>query len=102
MEDKTVGMAILVVSVLALGFVFYVNTINAFVFSTGILMYLTGVFNDGGYSQLAALHSTVANYQFPVLAIAYVLLAINFLQDKKLRWLVIPIAVFGGLSLYFA
>ena len=32
MEDKTVGMAILVVSVLALGFVFYVNTINAFDF----------------------------------------------------------------------
>src|SRR3989338_9047970 len=48
---------------------------SIFIFVTGVLMYLVGVFPGGGYSLLAALHNTVANYQFPILAAGYIILS---------------------------
>jgi hypothetical membrane protein len=75
------------------------------IFVTGILMYLVGIFY-GGYggehTMLGSFHNMVSNYQFPVLAAGYTILAISVLFNKKMRWLAAPIIMLGLLSLYFA
>lgn len=76
-----------------------------FVFVTGILMYLTGIFNGtsgGGYTTLDTIHVIVANYQFPILAFGLVLFAFSVAGNEKLRWLTPVILVLGIVTLYLA
>src|SRR3989344_8028639 len=75
-----------------------------FIFATGILMYLTGIFNDasGLYSKMGTFHEIVSSYQFPVLAIGLVLFAFSVAGKKKLRWLTPVILVLGLVTLSLA
>ena len=74
-----------------------------FIFVTGILMYLTGIFNgQDNYSILDVLHMAVANYQFPILAVGLVLFAFGVAGNEKLRWLTPVILVLGLATLSLA
>ena len=75
-----------------------------FIFATGILMYLTGIFSGapGFYSEIDILHNLVANYQFPILAVGLVIFAFSISFHKKLRWLTPVILVLGIITLSLA
>ncbi|MBI3334426.1 DUF998 domain-containing protein [Candidatus Pacearchaeota archaeon] len=71
-----------------------------FIFITGVLMYLVGIFPCDAecvnYSIRGDIHTRASDYQFPVLGLAYVLLALAFLEIRRLSWLVLPIILFGA------
>lgn len=74
-------------------------------FLTGIMMYLTGIFSNstgGFYTTMDALHNIVANYQFPVLALGFVIFAFSIATHKKLRWLTPVILILGLICLALA
>src|SRR3989338_5507098 len=50
-----------------------------FIFITGILMYLTGIFNctSDGFTKMDLFHVVASNYQFPILAVGLVLFALG-------------------------
>lgn len=78
---------------------------DVFIFLTGISMYLTGIFHNstgGMYSMLDKLHVIVANYQFPILAIGFVLFAFSLVNNEKLRFLTPIILVLGIITLILA
>ncbi len=79
--------------------------IGAFlIFVTGILMYLTGVFNGSseGYLTIDTLHRAVANYQFPILALGFVIFAFSVAGHEKLRWLTPVVLALGLVTLGLA
>ncbi|MBI2044107.1 DUF998 domain-containing protein [Candidatus Pacearchaeota archaeon] len=85
----------------------YLGKISAiFIFVTGILMYLTGIFygssGAGLYTMIDRLHIIVSNYQFPILAVGLVLFAFSIVKNKKLRWLTPVILVLGLITLILA
>ncbi len=71
-----------------------------FIFATGILMYLVGIFYahsaSGTYSILDKMHNAASNYQFPILALGLVIFAFSVSENKKLRWLT-PVILFLGI-----
>ena len=75
-----------------------------FIFITGILMYLTGIFNgtNDGFTNLDLLHVIAANYQFPILAVGLVLFAFGISSNKKLKWLTPVILALGLITLSLA
>lgn len=76
-----------------------------FVFITGVMMYLTGIFYNSsslGYTTLDSLHVIVANYQFPILAIGLILFAFGISGNEKLKWLTPLILVLGLITLSLA
>ena len=75
-----------------------------FIFVTGILMYLTGIFNGTlqGFTNLDLLHVVVANYQFPILAAGLVLFAFGISNNEKLKWLTPVILILGLATLGLA
>ena len=75
-------------------------------FVTGALMYLTGIFSLTNpinlYSTLDIIHSKVANYQFPILALGFVVFAFSVAGNARLRWLTPVILVLGIATLWLA
>ena len=76
-----------------------------FFFATGGLMYLTGVFmGDAGenFSPRAILHNKVSDYQFPILAVGFIIFALSVIGNKNLRILTPIILALGAITLYLA
>ena len=77
-----------------------------FIFVTGILMYLTGIFYGNitaeTYSILDKLHNIASNYQFPILALGFVIFVFSVSEHQKLRWMTPIILVLGLASLGLA
>lgn len=77
-----------------------------FIFVTGILMYLTGIFTLSGsgglYSVLDTMHAVVADYQFPILALGFVIFAFSVINHEKLKWLTPVILILGLATLALA
>jgi len=77
-----------------------------FIFITGILMYLVGIFPCDiaceNFSIRGDLHQKTSDYQFPILAIGLVLFAFSVAGNEKLRWLTPIILVLGLATLFLA
>ena len=75
-----------------------------FIFVTGILMYLTGIFSNtlGFYSEMDVFHEFVSNSQFPILAIGFVIFAFSIATHIKLRWLTPVVLALGLVTLGLA
>jgi len=70
-----------------------------FIFISGLLLFFVGIFMcDPGcknFSKLSTLHEIVANYQFPIMAIGFILFAFGVYSDQRIKYLT-PIILFLG------
>ena len=77
-----------------------------FIFITGILMYLVGIFPCDvaceNFSARGDLHQKTSDYQFPILALGFVIFAFSISGNEKLKWLTPVILILGLATLFLA